>query len=90
MTILQNMFCCVHCISPLYNKIYGNATGCSGGRISTVIRANGIVCPCGSIADEKFCSGNILDSSMLSLWHHENMDRVRRIAIREECLNCKY
>lgn len=77
-------------LRPLYNKIYGNAIGCPGGRISAVIRANGVVCPCGSIADEKFCSGNIVDVSMLSLWHHENMDQVRRVAVRDECLHCKY
>lgn len=77
-------------LRPLYNKIYGNAIGCPGGRISAVIRANGIVSPCGFLADDEFNCGNIVETSMRDIWNHKNMDRVRNIGIRPECKKCKY
>lgn len=77
-------------LRPLYNRIYGNAIGCPGGRISVVIRANGIVSPCGFLADDEFNCGNIVETSMIDIWHHKNMNRVRNIKVRPECSECKY
>ena len=77
-------------LRPLYNRIYGNAIGCPGGRISAVIRANGIVSPCGFLADNEFNCGSIVDFPLKQIWHHDNMDRVRNIKIRAECKKCKY
>lgn len=77
-------------LRPLYNKIYGKAIGCPGGRISAVIRANGAVSPCGFLADDEFYCGSIVDTSMIDIWHHKNMDRVRKLKIRQECKECKF
>lgn len=77
-------------LRPLYNKIYGKATGCPGGRINFVIKANGDVSPCGVLPEGALACGNLLESSLFEVWHSENMEKVRNIPIQTRCVNCKY
>lgn len=77
-------------LRPLYNQIYGDAIGCPGGRINFVIKANGDVTPCGVLPDGALKCGNLLRDSLHEVWHCKNMEAVRNIPIRPECLSCKY
>lgn len=77
-------------LRPLYNRIYGNAIGCPGGRINFVIKSNGDVSPCGVLPEGALSCGNLLRNSFSEVWHHKNMEKVRQIPIQSKCTKCKY
>lgn len=78
-------------LPEVYFKLYGNSFGCPAGRLAMSINNRGEVFGCGMLADtEEFNCGNLIYEELNEIWGGRQMNRLRTLVTREECLSCSF
>lgn len=77
-------------LEPVYYKIFGNSFGCPAGRLTTTIKYNGDIYPCGLLSEYlHFLCGNIRKDKFQVIWNNSKMDVFRNLPPNSACVVCK-